>query len=37
MPRYPQAILTSCEIPWDENEQLLEEVFRQEIHLRHCR
>ncbi len=31
MPRYPQAILTSCEIPWDENEELLEDVFRQEV------
>ncbi|MGJ5814543.1 dihydrodipicolinate synthase family protein [Paludibaculum fermentans] len=31
MARYPQAILISCEIPWDEQENLLEEVFRQEI------
>lgn len=31
MPRYPQAVLVSCEIPWDENENLLEEVLRQEI------
>ncbi|MCA2965326.1 MAG: dihydrodipicolinate synthase family protein [Acidobacteriaceae bacterium] len=30
-PRYPQGILISCEIPWDENEQLLEAVFRAEI------
>lgn len=30
-PRYPQGILISCEIPWDENEQLLEDVFRAEI------
>lgn len=30
-PRYPQAILVSCEIPWDEQERLLEDVFRQEI------
>lgn len=29
--RYPQGILISCEIPWDENEQLLEDVFRAEI------
>ena len=29
--RYHQAILLSCEIPWDENEQLIEGVFRQEI------
>ena len=31
MPRYPQAILVSCEIPWDENENLLEDVFRAEV------
>jgi dihydrodipicolinate synthase/N-acetylneuraminate lyase len=31
VPRYPQAILISCEIPWDEQENLLEDVFRQEI------
>lgn len=30
-PRFPQGILISCEIPWDENEKLLEDVFRQEI------
>jgi dihydrodipicolinate synthase/N-acetylneuraminate lyase len=37
MPRYPQAVLVSCEAPWDENEQLLEEVFRAEVRqvLRH--
>lgn len=37
MARYPQAILVSCEIPWDEKEQLLEDVFRGEIRhtLRH--
>ena len=29
--RYPQAILISCEIPWDEHENLLEDVFRHEI------
>lgn len=29
--RYPQAILVSCEIPWDENENLLEDVFREEV------
>jgi len=29
--RYPQAMLASCEIPWDEDEQLMEEVFRREI------
>ena len=31
MPRYPQAILASCEIPWDDDEQLLEDVFRREV------
>lgn len=31
MARYPQAILVSCEVPWDENENLLEDVFRLEI------
>ena len=31
MPRYPQTVLVSCEIPWDENEQLLEDVFRREV------
>lgn len=30
-PRYPQAILASCEIPWDENEALLEDVFRRSV------
>ena len=29
--RYPQAILVSCEIPWDENEELIEDTFRREI------
>ncbi len=35
--RYPQAILVSCEIPWDENEELLEDVFRRSLQatLRH--
>lgn len=31
MPRYEQALLVSCEIPWDENEQFLEEPFRHKI------
>ncbi len=45
--RYHPAILVSCEIPWDDGENLIEDVFRQEIrdagpvrqplHLRHCR
>jgi dihydrodipicolinate synthase/N-acetylneuraminate lyase len=29
--RYPQAVLVSCEIPWDDRERLLEEVFRAEV------
>ena len=33
MARYPQAILVSCELPWDENENLLEDVFRKEVQL----
>ncbi len=33
MPRYPQAILISCEAPWDEREQLLEAVFRREVRM----
>jgi len=31
--RYPQAILVSCEAPWDEKEQLLEDVFRREVRM----
>ena len=30
-PRYHQAILVSCEIPWDNRERLIEDVFRQEV------
>ena len=29
--RYPQGLLVSCEIPWNDKEKLDEEVFRQEI------
>jgi hypothetical protein len=29
--RYPQAILVSCEIPWDDSERLVENVFRDEV------
>lgn len=29
--RYPQAILLSCEIPWNEDETLMEDCFRQEV------
>ena len=31
MARYPQAVLVSCEIPWDENENLMAGVFRKEV------
>ena len=31
MPRYPQAILVSCEIPWDKQENLMEDLFRREV------
>src|SRR5438045_9702842 len=31
MPRYHQGALVSCEIPWDEQENLLEDVFREEV------
>ena len=29
--RYPQAVLVSCEVPWDENGELIEPVFRAEV------
>ena len=29
--RYYQAILVSCEIPWDDNENLMEDLFREEV------
>lgn len=31
MARYPQAILVSCELPWDDNDGLLEDIFRREV------
>ncbi|MBZ0303470.1 MAG: dihydrodipicolinate synthase family protein [Anaerolineae bacterium] len=30
-PRHPSTILATCVVPWDEHEQLIETVFRQEI------
>jgi dihydrodipicolinate synthase/N-acetylneuraminate lyase len=33
MPRYPQTVLVSCEIPWDERQNLLEDVFRAEVRM----
>jgi dihydrodipicolinate synthase/N-acetylneuraminate lyase len=29
--RYPQAIMVSCETPWDDNEEFLEDVFRRQV------
>jgi dihydrodipicolinate synthase/N-acetylneuraminate lyase len=29
--RYPQGILISCEIPWDENAEFMEATFREEV------
>ena len=29
--RYPSAILVSCEVPWSEKEELLEDLFRKEV------
>ena len=31
--RYPQSILISCEVPWDEHEEMLEEVFRRQVRM----
>jgi len=28
MARYPQTFLVSCEIPWDEQQNLIEDLFR---------
>jgi dihydrodipicolinate synthase/N-acetylneuraminate lyase len=33
MPRYHQTVLVSCEIPWDEREQLMPDLFRREIRM----
>jgi dihydrodipicolinate synthase/N-acetylneuraminate lyase len=29
--RYPQAILVSCPIPWDDRDEIIEELFREEV------
>ena len=29
--RYPRGILVSCEVPWDERDNFMEDVFRQEV------
>jgi dihydrodipicolinate synthase/N-acetylneuraminate lyase len=31
MLRYPRGILVSCEIPWDERDRLLADIFREQI------
>jgi dihydrodipicolinate synthase/N-acetylneuraminate lyase len=31
MPRFQQAILVSCELPWDEQERFQESIFRREV------
>jgi dihydrodipicolinate synthase/N-acetylneuraminate lyase len=31
MARYPQAVLVSCPLPWDEREELVEDLFRDEV------
>ena len=33
MARYPQTALASCEIPWDENESFMEDLFRKQVQL----
>jgi dihydrodipicolinate synthase/N-acetylneuraminate lyase len=29
--RYPQAVLVSCELPWDEHQRLMEDAFRAQV------
>lgn len=33
MPRCPSSILVSCEVPWDEKDRFIEEIFREEVRL----
>jgi dihydrodipicolinate synthase/N-acetylneuraminate lyase len=33
MPRYPQTVLVSCEIPWDDQQNLIEDVFREQVRM----
>ena len=33
MPRYPQTVLVSCEIPWDDRQNLIEDVFREQVRM----
>lgn len=30
-PRYPRGVLVSCEVPWDEREHFLEDLFRKQV------
>ena len=42
MARYPQGILVACPTPWDDHDELVEELLREEVRLvlaagfRHC-
>ncbi len=31
MTRYPRGVLVSCEVPWDERERFMDDLFRQEV------
>ena len=33
MARYPQAMLAACPTAWDDNEQLVEDIFRREVRM----
>jgi dihydrodipicolinate synthase/N-acetylneuraminate lyase len=33
MARYPQAMLAACPTAWDDNEQLVEDIFRREVQM----
>ena len=30
-PRYPRGVLVSCEVPWDEHERFIEDLFREQV------
>src|SRR5262245_54769324 len=32
-PRYPQGVLAACRVPWNQEEALIEDVFRRHIRL----
>lgn len=33
MARYPQSVLVSCVVPWDESENFIEDVFRKQVQI----